>query len=628
MKTNMRRHAAVFVAFCMTLMQTLLFPEKASADVQPDFSILGAVGDFTAEETQAIAEVIYDGLAEHAEEIVLQTGDLPRIGVDDASVNAIGSLYRSVVANWDVGILTNKNSMYYRPSQKGLYSVIPVYLVEDASYDSEYARVTGMLDEIAAGVQSDWSAPEKALYLHEWMAVRYEYDNTEYEDADAQYLRHTAYGMLLNDMAVCEGYAWLYGLLLRRVGVESQMVVSYSLNHAWNMLYIDDAWYHVDVTWDDAYGSHPGLVSHDSFLKGESGIEASEHVCTDWELITGTPVSELNVSDKYDNGFWVDSITAAQPTSDGRWYVIRQDAETSATGWFMLCDFDAATAEAEEESLMSLSDRWYTSTDSSSYYIDSFIAQSLYEEILYYTAPGAMYALKDGEVIWLFNLTDDQKTEGSIYGMYVEDGIMYYYVSLEPTETPVEYTVDIASFADVLGGTASETTTESETTASETTTTETETTAPETTTESETTASETTTTESETTTPENTTTESETTATETTTTESETTASETTTTESETTAPETTTTESETTVSEITTEPETTTETTTTEEEQPIYGDVNGDDAVTIVDVIALQRYLLDGSDLTEQSAQNADLTQDGRINAFDLAMLKRMLGI
>ena len=33
--------------------------------------------------------------------------------------------------------------------------------------------------------------------------------------------------------------------------IESDLVLSDALNHAWNKVYIDGVAYHVDVTWDD-----------------------------------------------------------------------------------------------------------------------------------------------------------------------------------------------------------------------------------------------------------------------------------------------------------------------------------------------------------------------------------------
>ena len=56
-------------------------------------------------------------------------------------------------------------------------------------------------------------------------------------------------------------------MLLDRVGISSIMVTSYDMNHAWNLVNIDNEWYHVDTTWDDPVG-YSGATRHTYFLRG------------------------------------------------------------------------------------------------------------------------------------------------------------------------------------------------------------------------------------------------------------------------------------------------------------------------------------------------------------------------
>lgn len=56
---------------------------------------------------------------------------------------------------------------------------------------------------------------------------------------------------------------------------------------------------------------------------------------------------------------------------------------------------------------------------------------------------------------------------------------------------------------------------------------------------------------------------------------------------------------------------------------EPVKGDANDDGDFTILDIIMVQRYLLGAGDLT--NADNCDLCEDGKINAFDLAAMKNL---
>lgn len=55
-----------------------------------------------------------------------------------------------------------------------------------------------------------------------------------------------------------------------------------------------------------------------------------------------------------------------------------------------------------------------------------------------------------------------------------------------------------------------------------------------------------------------------------------------------------------------------------------IPGDVNGDGAVSVADIVALQKYILGQQNLADPSA--ADVAADGKVNILDLVKLKRIL--
>ncbi len=597
------RFFAVMIACCMIMMQCLLLPAKIFADTQPDFSVLGAIGDFTEEETQTIAQRIYEGLESHSSTISLRGGSMPTIPSDEAE--ALGSIYRSVIAGWDIGILTLKNQMTYQMQSEGIIAIVPTYLVEEDVYDATYADLMLQLDAAVSGVQSDWSDAEKALYLHEWMAMRFDYDSTTYETDYENNIRHTAYGALLRGSAVCEGYTWLYGLLLRRVGIESLMVSSVNLNHAWNIVQVDDAWYHVDVTWDDCYDTHPGLLQHRYLLRSHDVMMSGSHEAEDWELVNGNTVTDLTTSDRYDNAFWNDSMAAIQYCEDGTWMSIMQNADEPASGWFTKVTFDPATGTDTASQIMSLNDRWYLSRTGTTYYTNSFIVPAMDGDILYYTTPNSIMALKNGMVIWLMDLTEEQKEIGYLYGMYIEGDTLYYYVSKNVYAVSTEYSLDLTVYESYINEIVGETTpTESQSETTEPTENVTE--------------------------PVGTTMTEETEATEDTTTSEETTVTEETTTSEETTVTEETTTSEETIVTE-----ETTAEPTEETTEAPIdptdptengYGDVNGDGIISILDLIAMHQYLMGYAPLSAENAQASDLTQDGVVDVFDLSLLKRVL--
>lgn len=61
-------------------------------------------------------------------------------------------------------------------------------------------------------------------------------------------------------------------------------------------------------------------------------------------------------------------------------------------------------------------------------------------------------------------------------------------------------------------------------------------------------------------------------------------------------------------------------------EPEKIEGDVNADGQLSVSDAIMLQKWLLCVPDASLTDWQAADLCEDGRIDAFDLCLLKRKL--
>ena len=57
-----------------------------------------------------------------------------------------------------------------------------------------------------------------------------------------------------------------------------------------------------------------------------------------------------------------------------------------------------------------------------------------------------------------------------------------------------------------------------------------------------------------------------------------------------------------------------------------LIGDVNLDGSVTVADAVDLQQFLLTEKSLTSEQGAQADMDGNGRLNAIDLTLLKRLL--
>ena len=62
----------------------------------------------------------------------------------------------------------------------------------------------------------------------------------------------SAYGALIDHEAACAGYAKLFQIVMVKLGIPTYYITGISTeDHAWNLIELDDGFYHIDLTWDD-----------------------------------------------------------------------------------------------------------------------------------------------------------------------------------------------------------------------------------------------------------------------------------------------------------------------------------------------------------------------------------------
>lgn len=123
------------------------------------------------------------------------------------------------------------------------------YLVEPHLVEAKQAELEAAAQRIISQVEGVAKTPyERVLYLHDLLVENITYSDTLDED-----MVYTVYGALVNQSAVCEGYARAMSYLCEKMGIRCILITGRSKNqgHMWNLVRLENKWYHVDVTWDD-----------------------------------------------------------------------------------------------------------------------------------------------------------------------------------------------------------------------------------------------------------------------------------------------------------------------------------------------------------------------------------------
>ncbi|WP_017692247.1 transglutaminase domain-containing protein [Paenibacillus sp. PAMC 26794] len=131
-------------------------------------------------------------------------------------------------------------------------------------------KVTNVLKEIIKPGMTDH---EKVKVIHDWIVLNLSYDTS--------LKKYTAYDGLVTGSTVCQGYSLLAYRMLERVGIDNRIVEGTAGGqlHAWNIVNLDDKWYHMDTTWDDPTPDRKGKVSHSYYLLSDDEM-ARDHIWT------------------------------------------------------------------------------------------------------------------------------------------------------------------------------------------------------------------------------------------------------------------------------------------------------------------------------------------------------------
>ncbi|MEY8390127.1 transglutaminase domain-containing protein [Lachnospiraceae bacterium 45-W7] len=233
---------------------------------------------------------------------------------------------------------------YYSYNEQSLVQSYHVsYLGTPEEIDQQRQELEAAADQAAAQAEASMTDLEKALVVHDYLVQNCEYDYDRLNNGQLPDISHTAYGALVNRMAVCDGYGDAYIYIMKdKLGISCELVASDAMAHAWNMIEIDGKWYHVDVTWDDPVRDSIGRVGHKYFLLSDTAISDASHEHEGWST------SRTADSTLYDDAFWTE-ITSSICWYQGEWYFSRYQGGDYNTMGVKLLKKGALFEDAESE---------------------------------------------------------------------------------------------------------------------------------------------------------------------------------------------------------------------------------------------------------------------------------------
>ncbi|ASZ16097.1 MULTISPECIES: S-layer homology domain-containing protein [Bacillus] len=180
-------------------------------------------------------------------------------------MNTLFNAYKEVASKNEYTNNNRSNVSYGLSGSPGNYTFTLKITYRETKEQTEY--VMKQAKAIVSSItQVGMDDHEKVKAIHDYVVKHVSYDTS--------YKAYTAYEALVNRSAVCQGYALLTYQLLKEAGIENHFVVGTGDGqpHAWNLVKIENKWYHLDTTFDDPLPDEQGRVTYSYFNLSDEQI--------------------------------------------------------------------------------------------------------------------------------------------------------------------------------------------------------------------------------------------------------------------------------------------------------------------------------------------------------------------
>ena len=268
---------SIFVIQNIYDMQDVSLPSANSFYSNTDFEFVKKTDEFHLKDYQNILNAIYTILDNGTDEFTFYCDksyikcmeDFDKVSKDQVLLSTINNMvspynsykkiYFSVTSYGKITMKTDK-----------LYSNDEISIIEEK-----------MNEFISQNIKDDMNIVDKIKSFHDYLINNSVYDKESADliesGGDTSFTSsHKATGPLIYGKSLCSGYSDAMKIYLDKIGVTNYKISN--TRHIWNLVYVNDAWLHLDLTWDDPITTTGDnvllhkffLINTDSLLKFDS----------------------------------------------------------------------------------------------------------------------------------------------------------------------------------------------------------------------------------------------------------------------------------------------------------------------------------------------------------------------
>ena len=149
----------------------------------------------------------------------------------------------------------------YKKTNINQYTYYITYMEKGFKLQEIVNDYNDRIKSIASSMNKKASDYEKVVQIKNYIVDNFEYDYS--------LAIHDPYTMLLKNIGVCTAYSQLFKSLCDEMNLDCKIVLSNYDKHDWNIVKINGAWYHADITFTDTGKQNKYFLVPDSVIYGE-----------------------------------------------------------------------------------------------------------------------------------------------------------------------------------------------------------------------------------------------------------------------------------------------------------------------------------------------------------------------
>lgn len=222
----------------------VIIPEYKSNNKSYEFKTVKNVTSFEPKNIEDLKNIYYTVLNNGWNEFTFYCPSEYETCIDDVKLLADNNKELAILNNYVHPYNTYLKYNTTITGNKTIYlSIEKLYSEEEIAYIEEY--VDYLYENY---ITNNIINLNKLKFVHNTIIKKVSYDES-YTEENMFSAPSKAYGAIKNGKAICSGYTDLYAIIIDRLNIPNFKVSSD--DHVWNVVYFENKWHHIDVTWDD-----------------------------------------------------------------------------------------------------------------------------------------------------------------------------------------------------------------------------------------------------------------------------------------------------------------------------------------------------------------------------------------